>query len=495
MKTRKYITEISEDNIDINNFNEYKINKNKSILYRCKFCRRAKLRKEKKKIYKIRGHDSNCILLKRKFSEKQNKNNNITKSQTNFSIPSIKLDKNDIHYIFEDSFESYINNEYNMKSNNNNNSTIFQHNENNKIQYSNQLSLLSNVFDKQNCLSKNQITMGIYYYNKEKILGEGAYSKTFLGEDKFLRINVAILQMNADDEEKFDLEIFVLQRIHGKGNFPLLYNTYSDEDANYFYLVESLMGPTLKSLYKLCDQIFDFYTIINIAIDLIKNIKILHDFGFLHRDLKPDNLAYGNLSYENYYSKNEIGIIDFSNSKINLFPNGKIRYSKRIVKCAGNKFYSSPNALKDKDTGKKDDLISIFYILIYFFRQDLPWKIKHSNGNNLSKKEILEIMENTSIKALCGHISFDFLNLTEYIFNLQEKEDPDYDYILKELNKMKLKEENQNNFKKEKFCWLKLLKTYIDKPSEICKNKKNQIESLFNKYGIKLKEYIKYIDN
>jgi serine/threonine protein kinase len=264
-----------------------------------------------------------------------------------------------------------------------------------------------------------------------------------LGEDKFLRINVAILQMNADDEEKFDLEILVLQRIHEKGNFPLLYNCHSDEDGNYFYLVESLIGPTLKSLYKLCEQIFDSYTIINIEIDLIKNIKILHDCGFFHRELKPDNLAFGNLSYENYYSKNEIGILDFSNSKINLFPNGKIRYLKRKVKYAGNKFYSSSNALKGKDTCKKDDLIRIFYILKYFFRQDLPWKIKHLNGDNLSKKEILEIMENTSLKVLCEHISFDFLNLTEFIFNLPEKEDPDYDYILKELNKMKL---NLSNF-------------------------------------------------
>jgi hypothetical protein len=165
MKTRKYTKEISEDNININNFNVYKINKNKSILYRCKFCSRAKLRKEKNKIYKIKGHDSNRILLKRTFSEKQNKNNNITKSQTNFSIPSTKQDKNDIHYIFEDSFESNINNEFNMKINNN--------------KYSNQFSLLLNVFDKQNFLSKNQIKFGIYYYNKEKILGDDHIQQHF----------------------------------------------------------------------------------------------------------------------------------------------------------------------------------------------------------------------------------------------------------------------------------------------------------------------------
>ena len=66
--------------------------------------------------------------------------------------------------------------------------------------------------------------MGIYYYNKEKIIGEGSYSTTFLGEDKFLRINVAIWQMEVDDDEAietFNIKIFVLQRIHGKGNIPL----------------------------------------------------------------------------------------------------------------------------------------------------------------------------------------------------------------------------------------------------------------------------------
>ena len=70
MKSRKYTTKISADNIDINNFYEYKYNKNKSILYRFKICCRAKIRKEvNNKLYKIRRHDTNCILIKRKFQK------------------------------------------------------------------------------------------------------------------------------------------------------------------------------------------------------------------------------------------------------------------------------------------------------------------------------------------------------------------------------------------------------------------------------------------
>ena len=72
-----------------------------------------------------------------------------------------------------------------------------------------------------------------------------------------------------------------------------------------------------------------------------------------------------------------------------------------MVKCQGNKCFSSSNALKDKDVRKKDDIISIFYILIYFFCQTLPWNIKKLNGEHLSKSEILEIRNNISIKQIC----------------------------------------------------------------------------------------------
>ena len=118
-----------------------------------------------------------------------------------------------------------------------------------------------------------------------------------MGEDKFQRMAVAILQMNIENYEKLYNESFILQRIHGKGNFPQLYNTF--EDDSYYYMVENLMGPNLKILHKLCDNKFDYYTTINIAIDLIQNIKILHSLGFIHRDLKPDNLVFGNFCFEN----------------------------------------------------------------------------------------------------------------------------------------------------------------------------------------------------
>ena len=434
MKARKYVTQLSINDLDFSNFKIYKINKDKSVIYRCNICFRAEIKKKDNNIFKIRGHSTKCYLrkgLNSKIKNICNTNNKIYKG------------KNKKKYISTESIDYTQSNTNNNENINYKSLSTSQSNNIINMDKDNYISALSRIFDKQSGLNKDQEKIGFYYINKRKVIGEGCYSKVFLGEDIYLKFKVAILQIEVEDEDNFNIETYVLQKIHGKGNFPQLYNTYSDDEDKYFYLIESLMGPTLKSLYKICDKNFDFLTILNIGLDLIKNIKILHDLGFVHRDLKPDNLSYGNLCYENYNMKNEIGILDFSNSKINICPDGNIRYSKKKIKCHGNKTFSSSAALNDEDVGKKDDLISIFYILIFFFRKNLPWKIRHSNGENLSKQEILEIRKNTPIKILCENLPNDFINLTEYIFNLSHEETPNYDFLLQELNKLKIEEEKK----------------------------------------------------
>ena len=61
-------------------------------------------------------------------------------------------------------------------------------------------------------------------------------------------------------------------------NFPHLFNVSYDE--NYAYFVEGFMGFNLKYLFEICENKFDLITVINIGIDLIKNIKIMHENCF-----------------------------------------------------------------------------------------------------------------------------------------------------------------------------------------------------------------------
>ena len=124
----------------------------------------------------------------------------------------------------------------------------------------------------------------------------------------------------------------------------------------------------------------------------------------------------------------------------------------------GNKSYSSTNALKDKDVSQIDDIISIFYILIYFYKGNLPWKKKNLRGEKLTVNEIIEIRQKIELKELCENFPEDFTNLVEYIFNIRQSEIPDYYFILSKLENMKLGEEKKSNKKIEKFCWIEIFK-------------------------------------
>lgn len=234
------------------------------------------------------------------------------------------------------------------------------------------------------------------------------------------------------------------------------------------------MGPTLHQLFKICDKSFDLITILNIGIDLINNIRILHELGFMHRDLKPSNLVFGNMSYENYDKKDEIGIIDFGNGKILLKPSGKLNYSLKKTKCMGNKVFSSTKALNDKDIFKKDDIISIFYILIYFSLGTLPWIKKKKNGDNLSKSEVIKIRENNPINDLCKNRPKEFIILFEYILNLPDTADPNYDYIIQTFKYLKLKEEINSKKYKNKFKWITLFEDAMNNNTKSNKKKRKK---------------------
>ena len=94
------------------------------------------------------------------------------------------------------------------------------------------------------------------------------------------------------------------------------------------------MGFNSKTLFRICDHSFDLLTVINIGIDMIKNMKIFHCMGFLHRDLKPDNLVFGPLCKENEKYKNFIVIIDLI--MLNIFTKiGRINFTAKNIFIKG----------------------------------------------------------------------------------------------------------------------------------------------------------------
>ncbi|KAK6012751.1 hypothetical protein OSTOST_22073, partial [Ostertagia ostertagi] len=83
----------------------------------------------------------------------------------------------------------------------------------------------------------------------------------------------------------------ILRRLEGKSHFAQLLQT--GKKTTYSYIVMTLLGESLDNILKKVGRICTISTQIRIGINTLYEIKQLHDVGFIHRDLKPGNMALG----------------------------------------------------------------------------------------------------------------------------------------------------------------------------------------------------------
>lgn len=61
---------------------------------------------------------------------------------------------------------------------------------------------------------------------------------------------------------------------------------YFGYEGSFTVMVMELLGPSIEELFVFCERKFKLVTVMWIAQELLDRIKILHNFNFLHRDIK-----------------------------------------------------------------------------------------------------------------------------------------------------------------------------------------------------------------
>jgi len=124
-----------------------------------------------------------------------------------------------------------------------------------------------------------------------------------------------------------------------------------------------LLGPSLKNLFNYCSQKFSLKTVLLLADQLIPHFKYIHSKGYIHRDVKPDNLLMG-VSTQG----NTVYTTDISLGKEIEDP-GRHTYS-----VVGTLRYASINAHLRKEQSPYNNMESLGYVLLYFLKGSLPWQ-------------------------------------------------------------------------------------------------------------------------
>ena len=279
-----------------------------------------------------------------------------------------------------------------------------------------------------NSLNQKQKEYGNYICNIENQIGSGSFGEVLYGKHKYNNFEVAVKIINSEtSSETIKKEINIIKKFQNEIGFPSIFDTFIHEKKNI--IIESLLGPSLDKLFKYCGRIFPLKTVCLIGKEMVKRLETMHGKGILHRDLKPNNLTWGNyssynnISNSNYQNNkyeldiNTIYLIDFGLScsyyehELNM-SHYKLKDNLNFV---GTLRYASLKSHKGIRQGRRDDLESMLYILIYFLKGKLPWQDIKVKQKEERHKIIFHIKSNISIDSLCKDIPEEFANLLKYV--------------------------------------------------------------------------------
>ncbi|KAI6206627.1 CK1 protein kinase [Aphelenchoides besseyi] len=231
----------------------------------------------------------------------------------------------------------------------------------------------------------------------KKRINEGAFGAIYEVADQLTHMAMKLsLTKNDAMDQLAKFEISLLRKLSAESPcFPAFHAT--GMVRGYRYVVMDLLGSSLADLQMLMPgERFTLSTTIRVGLQIIDAIEVMHNAFFLHRDIKPGNMAVGH---------------------------SNLRPERPKAPFRGTHHYCSLLQHENRDSARRDDLWSVMYTLIEFTVGFLPW------DHEREKSKIAEMKRNTKIEVLLQGCPLIFAILLDYLTKLEYNSRPSYDYF------------------------------------------------------------------
>ncbi|CAJ0606158.1 unnamed protein product [Cylicocyclus nassatus] len=190
------------------------------------------------------------------------------------------------------------------------------------------------------------------------------------------------------------------------------------------FLVMGLVGKSLEDIRRnILYKNYSKPTAMNASLQTLQSVWDLHDIGYLHRDIKPQNFAIGLGREESIIYMLDFGIA----RKYRIGDTKQVKVARLSVKFLGTIRFASRACHLGVEQGRKDDLETWLYMVFDLFDDEcLPWKRAANKNQVITMKDEFFKQKYPKMYKI---VPVEVGRIVKYIDGLAYSDEPDYLYI------------------------------------------------------------------